>query len=339
MNFFKNYKRTLLLTAVLTVGAIYWSGCSNPANSSGGNIVCKDGEAWIIDGTDGGYIFAPNGEMRAGAAISDGRWYDAPVGTYSASGDKLTTIVNGETKTTTYKVSGDKLTLSGEGDPVTFTKRSVVNVDNNNNGKDSYEFVSIGGNRWMNKNLNIETADSWCYGDGGQAVVNYWDDYGTPIFMKAPSAEEIQSNCKKYGRLYTWEAAKTACQSGGMRLPSSEDWGALVKAADSSGVYTATKLMSKSWWDSDRDYDGIVTNETRFSALPAGIHSNTAFGGADGDHAFEFFADLGKSGYWWTATEGQRDGAEHVWMTENSVQLRITVNKGFGLSVRCVEDV
>ncbi|MDR0331592.1 MAG: hypothetical protein LBH93_07790, partial [Chitinispirillales bacterium] len=46
--------------------------------------------------------------------------------------------------------------------------------------------VTINGMTWTRQNLNIETPDSWCYGD-------------------APDS------CEKYGRLYTWEAAKNAC--------------------------------------------------------------------------------------------------------------------------------
>jgi uncharacterized protein (TIGR02145 family) len=306
MNFFKIKTYTAFLTAILTASAIYWSGCSNPANSSGSGIVCKEGEAWIIDGTEGGYVFAPNGDMRA-AAISDGRWYDAIVGTYTTSGDKLTTVVNGEAKTTTYKVSGGKLTLSGEGDSVTFTKRSVVNADNNNGGgESSYEFVSIGGNRWMRKNLNIATADSWCYGND-------------------------TANCNTYGRLYTWEAAKTACGSVGMRLPSREDWADLVEEAKSGlgGDEFVAKLKARSGWKSDWSYEGNGTNETGFSALPGGAYNYTGF-----------FGGIGEEGYWWTSTESSDDNVYFRWMdwSTNYYLREVNASKNFGLSVRCVKD-
>ena len=135
MNFVKKYKRTLLITVLFAIGAVYWSSCSgenNPASTdaSGGNIVCKDGEAWIIDGTDGGYVFTSKGALITVAAISDGRWYSETAGTYSTSGSKLTMVTKRDgTKTVTYKVSGDKLTLSGNGDPVVFTKRTGVDVN------------------------------------------------------------------------------------------------------------------------------------------------------------------------------------------------------------------
>jgi hypothetical protein len=55
----------------------------------------------------------------------------------------------------------------------------------NSGGGDPFETVALGGLKWMTKNLNVETADSWCYDDN-------------PV------------NCNRYGRLYTWEAAKSA---------------------------------------------------------------------------------------------------------------------------------
>ena len=54
----------------------------------------------------------------------------------------------------------------------------------------SYETVSLGGKMWMKKNLNIVTEDSWCY-------------------------ENSSDSCAKYGRLYRWAAAKSACKSVG----------------------------------------------------------------------------------------------------------------------------
>jgi hypothetical protein len=136
MNFVKKSIQTLLLTAVL----ICLSGCSgkdNPASSSG-NIVCKDGEAWIKDGEDVGYIFVSDYDL-IGVEVEAGengeRWNGRKVGTYSASGDKLTLVFQDrkgdviETDTMTYKVSGGKLTLSGGKETVVFTKRTGVHID------------------------------------------------------------------------------------------------------------------------------------------------------------------------------------------------------------------
>jgi uncharacterized protein (TIGR02145 family)/uncharacterized repeat protein (TIGR02543 family) len=144
---------------------------------------------------------------------------------------------------------------------------------NNNCGKDgmagSCKTVVIGSQKWMAENLNRETEGSWCY-------------------------ENSSDSCAKYGRLYTWNAAMTACPSG-WHLPTRDEWGALARAAGGTDTYgsggTAGKaLKSTSGWNY---YGGIIaTDEFGFSALPGGLIN---YGKA--------FVDAGYSGLWWTATE------------------------------------
>lgn len=62
-----------------------------------------------------------------------------------------------------------------------------------------YTWVELAdGKKWMSQNLNYETTDSWC-------------------------AYDKESNCEKYGRLYTWSVAQKVCPRG-WRLPSDEEW-------------------------------------------------------------------------------------------------------------------
>ncbi len=68
-----------------------------------------------------------------------------------------------------------------------------------------YRTVKIGNQVWMAQNLNYEVNDSWCYGND-------------------------EANGKKYGRLYTWDAAKVACPVG-WHLPSRQEWNDLMVAA------------------------------------------------------------------------------------------------------------
>jgi len=159
------------------------------------------------------------------------------------------------------------------------------------------ETVKIGNLTWMAQNLNIETIDSRCYNND-------------------------PNNCLRYGRLYTWDAAMTACPVG-WRLPANADWNDLFQATD--GRY----LKSDSGWG-DRPWGDINTNEFGFSALPGG--SGTSIGN---------FGNLGTDGYWWSTDEYEdSDGILHpysmtlMYATDNMDSY--PRGKSSTLSVRCV---
>ena len=153
--------------------------------------------------------------------------------------------------------------------------------------------------KWMKENLNVETADSWCY-------------------------ENSLDSCAKYGRLYTWEAAKAACQSVGMRLPTRAEWAALVTAAGGSST-AGSKLKSTSGWNS---CSGISsTDQYGFSALPGGSRSS------DGG-----FDDAGGDGGWWAATETSGGYAYYRNMHYGYDGVgEVSSDKSYGFSARCVQ--
>jgi len=161
------------------------------------------------------------------------------------------------------------------------------------------------GKTWMTENLNVETADSWCYKDS-------------------------PDSCAKYGRLYTWNAAKTACPSG-WRLPTRDEWGALAKAAGGTGDYgergvAGRKLKAASGWNNN----GNGTDDFGFSALPGGRRFT------DG-----YFSWAGIFGYWWTATERSSGSAYNRYIDYGEGDDFVIdgfYDKGTGYSVRCVEE-
>lgn len=140
MGFLKKYGWALLLAAVFSM-AFFWPGCSGGGNSGGPSdgdsvitvksaLVCADGEAWIMAEIEEGYIFRPNGDVIAVEARGNGGWYGKKVGTYSADGDNLTIVIDGEEDTLTYSVSANELTLTGEGGATeAYAKRTGVYVN------------------------------------------------------------------------------------------------------------------------------------------------------------------------------------------------------------------
>ncbi|MDR2591374.1 MAG: hypothetical protein LBC59_01025 [Chitinispirillales bacterium] len=185
---------------------------------------------------------------------------------------------------------------------------------NNNGGGGSSETVMLGGLKWMTKNLDVETEDSWCYGEGGQVLVG--EDWVTL------TSSQIQANCTKYGRLYTWEAAKIACQLVGKRLPTNQEWEALVTAAGGSST-AGRKLKSTSGWNNN----GNGTNDFGFSALPGGFRDSSSGN----------FGSAGNNGYWWTATEnGSNAYYRNMYYNDDDVDEN-GYYKSHGFSARCVE--
>ena len=85
------------------------------------------------------------------------------------------------------------------------------------------------GKEWMTANLNVNTPSSYCY-------------------------EDAESNCRRYGRLYTWESAQRGCQSLGnrWRLPTDDEWrqlakqyGGIVDDSPDTGKAAFTALLSR----------------------------------------------------------------------------------------------
>lgn len=163
-----------------------------------------------------------------------------------------------------------------------------------------YKTVRIGDQRWMAENLDYKTeSGSWC-------------------------SEDKAVNCKKYGRLYEWNAAM--CPAG-WHLPSLQEWEVLVAAAGGFD-HAGKKLKSASGWDEK----GGSTDNFGFSALPGGwrnVHG-------------EYFLKRNE-GIWWTATEVEGNGnaaAYYILMYNKSNKVDVLENgeKAKGHSVRCVKE-
>jgi uncharacterized protein (TIGR02145 family) len=168
-----------------------------------------------------------------------------------------------------------------------------------------YKMVTLNNQTWMAENLNYNASGSKCY-------------------------DNKESNCQKYGRLYTWATAKTACPSG-WHLPSDVEWQSLVNFAGGDNI-AGKKLKAKSGWNNDKEGNsGNGTDEFGFSALPGGYSGS---GGSDGS-----FYDVGNYGLWWSATEHDAANAWYRLMLYGYASVgRLSNDKSIFLAVRCVRD-
>ena len=195
-----------------------------------------------------------------------------------------------KSKSVTIKMSGNKnkkLTAN-------FKTPSVSTFKDSRDSK-TYKKVTIVGKTWMAENLNYAAEGSKCY-------------------------ENNTENCEKYGRLYNWETAKTACPMG-WHLPSDEEWTTLENSVGGSKT-AGTILKSADDWSGG----GNGTDDYAFSALPGGN------GGGS-------FGNVRINGYWWSTTDIDADLAySRLMMCFNENVIRGRYYKVDLLSVRCVQN-
>lgn len=155
------------------------------------------------------------------------------------------------------------------------------------------------GKEWTTRNLNVDVDGSFCY-------------------------QDAEINCRRYGRLYTWNSAQRGCQSlgGGWRLPTNEEWrqlathhGGLREESDDNGKAAYTKLLTG--------------GSSGFNAVLGGSR-------IDGQ-----YARLEAHGFYWTASES---GAASAWFYNfgkggMSLGRHREGNKEMAVSVRCVREL
>ena len=176
-----------------------------------------------------------------------------------------------------------------------------------------YRTLVISNHVWTAQNMNYEIEseendeiNSWCY-------------------------DNEPENCKKFGRLYTWEAAKKVCPEG-WHLPTKDEWLELftehsceIEKDDTNSIIyrcAGTSLKAIDSWD----YGTDNTNEYGFSVVAAGLMTSGKF------------KNKGVSSYLWTATAPYEIIATLVTFEYNEDFTRfVLINRNVGLPVRCVK--
>lgn len=198
------------------------------------------------------------------------------------------------------------------------TKDDHITVD----GMDYY-YTRIGELDWFRNNLGVNT--------GGMPYAN----------------AEIMTGV--FGRFYNYEDALTACPDG-WRLPTEEDWMSLATAlgatAEKYGVFSgiASKLMVDATFNGTTMWAywpavGSLTNESKFSAIPAG-YINLGAESAEGTYPEAQSSGVYEYAAFWTAdaVEGEDTMAYYRYIVDNQPDVFISKGdkKNFGASVRCV---
>jgi uncharacterized protein (TIGR02145 family) len=161
----------------------------------------------------------------------------------------------------------------------------------------TYETMRVGAKTWMAENINAETGNSWCY-DGDT------------------------SNCNAYGRLYDWEAAKTACPAG-WRLPTLKEWGGFVKAVSDKEA-ADKKARAKRGGNED------ASDERRLPAILGGGRYRIS-----GE-----YSNIGGYSYWWAGTEKSSQYTayfRYVNYGHDDIADDFDIRE-YGFSVRCLRD-
>ena len=197
-----------------------------------------------------------------------------------------------------------------------------------------YYFKTIGTQTWMVENLAYLPSITYSGTDLHNAPrYKVYEYYGT-----STEAARHSTNYFKYGVLYNWLAASTACPEG-WHLPSDEEWKTLEKYLwmDQSDLdrngwrdsgWVGYHLKSTSGWNKDGDYDGNGDNSCEFNALPGGYRD------LDG-----LYKDLGFRAVFWSSS-GSHPGN----CIARSLQYdKLGINRGansseYFASIRCIKD-
>ncbi|HTF29172.1 MAG TPA: FISUMP domain-containing protein [Flavitalea sp.] len=152
---------------------------------------------------------------------------------------------------------------------------------------------------WMTANLKLNIPDSYCY-------------------------ENMEENCERYGRLYTWTSAQEGCKllGNGWRLATKDEWERLAKIYGGVCIRDSVESGKRAFKDL------LASGSSPFNALLGGGRA------PDGK-----YRRLDAHGFYWAATEIDSSLAWFYNFGKGSQTLYQQDNgeKTDAFSVRCVK--
>ncbi len=201
---------------------------------------------------------------------------------------------------------------------------SVPKVINMHNGAmlderdgNLYESVLIGNQCWLQRNL------AWLPSVSPVELISTTDPYYYVIYYSGTDVDEAKStqNYKKYGVLYNYPAALTACPDG-WHLSSEEEWNELAQFCGGFNI-AGEKLKEEGyehWFDDEYNFCN-GSDDYNFTALP-GAYKN-----------YDDFGDVGIIGTWWCNSH------RSFMMLYQSNTIEYYAREMYnGFSVRCIKN-
>lgn len=206
--------------------------------------------------------------------------------------------------------------------PILSIAQSISDMDGN-----MYTTVKINQQTWLGQNLNVSHFRN---GDPIPEVRTdeEWEKAGNEHKPAWCYYENSTAQGKTYGKLYNWYAVNDprGLAPKGYHIPTDQDWNTMSSYLG-GGEKAGGKLKEKGMahWKSPNTE---ATNSSGWNGLPAGLN-----------YSFGTFVGVGSTGYWWTSVEnGEVTANVYSLSFENSTLFDLFLNKGVGLSVRCIRD-
>ncbi len=204
---------------------------------------------------------------------------------------------------------------------ISFNYTACTDYDNNN-----YATVQIGTQIWMAENLKTTKYNN------GISIPNVvdnlaWNNLTTPAYCWYDNNQSLYGNT--YGALYNWFTVNTGnlCPLG-WHVPDSNECNQL--ATYLGGYSIAGGKLKETGLTHWINPNTGATNETGFTALPAGLRY------AVGSFSFD---GITNEGYWWSSSEYDYYNSIYILVYEDMEKLgKYGFYRRYGISVRCLKN-